>query len=492
MTGSLLKEIISEVQKMGVVIVGVVSDMGGKNKRVWKDLEVDYKKSCFDNPSDATKRIWVFQDVPHMLKLLRNHFIDDGFTLPSGKIINKTIIENILSMDGGEIKICPKLKYNHLMVSGRDRQRVRPACELFSNHVAQTIKYLLSNEHEASEYFKLVNDVFDIFNSRIPDSEIPIASGFGKHFEDQEIILRKFRTMCEKMRVGKNTSLLPFQKGFMMSIRSLLGCFSDLRKLYGLSYILTARLNQDCLENLFSQIRALGRTYDHPLPVEFKNRLRLLIMSRNISDISFNSSAVELEEDTNDYLTSNLFAGLLPDMTEALAMIENDSEISEITIENLPEVRVIQNVPEFSSEGLRYLAGYIAFRCREVDRSLGDPTGQLISVTPDALPVHQGWIEKLSRGGLLKPSDEWLCTVKQFEVVFVGVHGDTLNCCNVIKGMCNILAQKFPHVHPLVIKIYTRTRTFIRIRSLNTAAKTARAAELQRKKARKWQASARC
>ncbi|KAJ4451774.1 hypothetical protein ANN_03246 [Periplaneta americana] len=127
--------------------------------------------------------------------------------------------------------------------------------------------------------------------------------------------------------------------------------------------------------------------------------------------------------------------------------------------------------------------GFI-FTPARVTTNYGDPTGQLISVTPDALPVHQGWIEKLSRGDLLKPSDEWLCTVKQFEVVFVGVHGDKLNCCNVIKGMCNILAQKFPHVHPLIIKIYTRTRTFIRIRSLNTAAKTARAAELQRKKAR--------
>ncbi|KAJ4425971.1 hypothetical protein ANN_27597 [Periplaneta americana] len=176
MTGSLLKQIILEVQKVGFVIVGVLSDMGGKNKRVWRDLEVDYKKSCFDNPSDAINRIWAFQDVPHMIKLFRNHFIDDAFTLPSEKIINKTIIKNILSMDG---------------------------------------------------------------------------------------------------------------------------------------------------------------------------------------DISFNSSAVEIAADTNDYLTSNLFAELLPDMTEALAMIENDSEISEISDENFPEVRVTQNVSEFPNRNAWLFVGQL-------------------------------------------------------------------------------------------------------------------------------------
>ncbi|KAJ4427772.1 hypothetical protein ANN_25425 [Periplaneta americana] len=86
-------------------------------------------------------------------------------------------------------------------------------------------------------------------------------------------------------------------------------------------------------------------------------------------DLSFIASGHRFKTKQDEYrgfiftparVTTNY--GLLPDMTEALAMIENDSEISEITVENLPEARVIQNVSEFSSEGLRYLAGYIAFR----------------------------------------------------------------------------------------------------------------------------------
>jgi len=284
-------------------------------KTVWKDLNVTYENSYVDNPSDVSERIRVLQDalVPHLIKLLRNHFID-GFILPNGTKINKTITECILSMDNGEIKLCPKINLYHISVSGRDRQRVRPACELFSRHMAKVICHLLLEEKEASNFFELVNDLFDIFNSRVPCNEMfPTASAFGMNNPAQENITRAFYT-CEKMIVGKKTALLPFQKGFLMTIRSLLGCNSDLQKLYGMKYILTSRLNQDCLENLSSQTRALGRAYDHPLTVEFKNRLRLLIMSKNISDISFNSSAVELEVDSIDFITSSVFSGLTPDI----------------------------------------------------------------------------------------------------------------------------------------------------------------------------------
>lgn len=55
----------------------------------------------------------------------------------------------------------------------------------------------------------------------------------------------------------------------MKSIRSLLGLFNDLRK-YDVKYILTARLNQDCLENFFCLVRGLGHFNDHPTPVDVK------------------------------------------------------------------------------------------------------------------------------------------------------------------------------------------------------------------------------
>jgi hypothetical protein len=53
----------------------------------------------------------------------------------------------------------------------------------------------------------------------------------------------------------KKRTIQTFQKGVLLSITSLKYLRNDLNELYGTSYILTHRLNQDSLENLFGQLR---------------------------------------------------------------------------------------------------------------------------------------------------------------------------------------------------------------------------------------------
>lgn len=80
-----------------------------------------------------------------------------------------------------------------------------------------------------------------------------------------------------------------------MSITALRGLYKSLQSEYCVQYILTARLNQDCLENFFSQLRGIGHHYDHPTPLEVKYRFRLLLIARNCVDL--NSSNVRRDAD---------------------------------------------------------------------------------------------------------------------------------------------------------------------------------------------------
>lgn len=57
---------------------------------------------------------------------------------------------------------------------------------------------------------------------------------------------------------------------------------------------------------------------------------------------------------------------------------------------------------------------------------------------------------------------------------------------NVIKQLCNILSQKFHEINEEVIKMYARTRTFIRLTNLNRTLQKEAAAILNRNKAKKW------
>uniref|UniRef100_T1JKM3 Transposable element P transposase n=1 Tax=Strigamia maritima TaxID=126957 RepID=T1JKM3_STRMM len=95
MTGELLTEIIKEIQKIGFTVIAIVSNMGGKNNKVWNDLNVNVNKTYFKNP-DCERNIWVFCDVPHLLKLMRNHLVDEGLRLADGTAVNKKLIEDLM------------------------------------------------------------------------------------------------------------------------------------------------------------------------------------------------------------------------------------------------------------------------------------------------------------------------------------------------------------------------------------------------------------
>lgn len=78
------------------------------------------------------------------------------------------------------------------------------------------------------------------------------------------------------MPLGRRLTLLKFQKGILICNKSLVEMFLYLQKnhsskVFPVNYILTRRLSQDVLENLFSYLRIMGGGYDHLTPVEVRN-----------------------------------------------------------------------------------------------------------------------------------------------------------------------------------------------------------------------------
>ena len=63
--------------------------------------------------------------------------------------------------------------------------------------------------------------------------------------------------LVENLSWGPTSAVLPFQHGILCGIKSLRSLLDEIEN-EGWEYILTARLNQDVVENFFSQIRGLG------------------------------------------------------------------------------------------------------------------------------------------------------------------------------------------------------------------------------------------
>ena len=100
--------------------------------------------------------------------------------------------------------------------------------------------------------------------------------GLGIRRDKQLNSLEKMLDLVKNMSFGKvKRSLIkkPFQTGIIVSIKSTLELFKDLSN-EGFEYLLTSRLNQDSLENIFSQLRAMGGNCSHPNTVQTMRRIK--------------------------------------------------------------------------------------------------------------------------------------------------------------------------------------------------------------------------
>ena len=262
MKKELLFSIIEAIEDKGVIICAISFDLG--NLGLLNSLGITPEQPFFQNPSGLSQKIYIFPDAPHMLKLCRNHLLDDGYHLGEGCFLKKTDIEQVLHEDCGELKLCPSVSLEHLDCQGNARQRVRPAAQLLSHSVATALRCLHPEKTKQADWIDTVNSWFDVMNSRQQFDRNRLKCAFGVHFEEQKSALEKMCQAVSKMRSLTHKNLLPFQKGILIGSRALIALFNEMKENFNIQYIRTSGLNQDSCENLFSRLRALGISDDHP------------------------------------------------------------------------------------------------------------------------------------------------------------------------------------------------------------------------------------
>jgi hypothetical protein len=266
--------------------------------------------------------------------------------------------------------------------------------------------------------------------------------------------------MITKIRQIGSKSMLPFQRGILMTCIVMKQFLPEMRSLYGLKFVMTSRLNQDCLENFFSRVRALGRTYDHPGPAEFLHRVRLLVLGQ-CPELVVEGTVVEFEQD--EIPTVSVMSTVQQPISNNVSMFE-EFENSDVVVSqtDCPESPESPAVTDCNEQALIYVCGYIAHCFRSEYPQLGTPTSQL---SRDTLPP---WLATVSRGGLINPAADFVEKVKQFEDVFREIHGSSVSKQKgIIKFLIQKLCSMFPDVPKAVIKKYSTTRTHARIKFLN-------------------------
>jgi hypothetical protein len=95
--------------------------------------------------------------------------------------------------------------------------------------------------------------------------------------------------------------------------------------------------------------------------------------------------------------------------------------------------------------------------------------------------IYFSWTQTISKENLSIPSYDWLNLFRKWEQYFVAYHerqdNDHLDL-NRCEGVCAklevLLTTRFPSIPREAIKVYVKTRTMLRIKSLNTQIKNTR------------------
>lgn len=128
------------LSQKGYNVTAIVSDCGGPNRGLWKKLGVSTSNTSFPHPI-TEEPIYVFADVPHLIKLFRNWLLKPGgITLKERVKITRRPLEKLLSATRTEVNSMYKLTHSHLNLSSTEKQNVRLSVQLLSSAVVQGLK----------------------------------------------------------------------------------------------------------------------------------------------------------------------------------------------------------------------------------------------------------------------------------------------------------------------------------------------------------------
>ena len=191
-------------------------------------------------------------------------------------------------------------------------------------------------------------------------------------------------------------------------------------------------------------------------------------------------SSVEIENKRylDRYTPDEKFPMVTEKIAKANGMNSKAVEISKTLIDgpvdpDAEEISILLNCDLYRStdcsfQGLTYVAGFIASKFKLKYPHLGTKTGEILQKSS-----INSWIMRISEGGLIAPSEKFLCDIIRMEAEFNSFHNITSwNSINrgawVIDRFAQRLYEKFGDLYDTKIyALFAKTRTHIRIKQIN-------------------------
>lgn len=292
---NILKELILEnlsaALDCGFKVRVLTCDQSQTNQSTVTDLGITDRKTYI--LAENGEKIFFIYDWCHLIKCLRNNLMEHDFFIGKTRV-SWGAIREIREVERNKVaRSCPKLRDVHINPNKFEKMKPIYAMQVFSNSVYAGLMTGhatgdLKNPHAVgtAHYCKKINDVNDVLNARSCRDSNPKKRGLTVYHPENEQLLRDLLREIPTWRMANNRVPDCFCN-LELSLISLLD-FWDVLKADRREYILTAKLLQDVLENIFSVYRNRCGSNCNPTSDVFRRNFQYSCMVTLLSSNSAN------------------------------------------------------------------------------------------------------------------------------------------------------------------------------------------------------------
>ena len=480
----LLFECMEKLKSVGLTPVILVCDQGTNNQSLYKrELGVTTDAPFFFHENS---KIFAMYDPPHLIKNIRNNLHNHGLELDKKKLLWSHVEDFYTADTKYPVRIAPKLKKKHVYLPPFTALSVRLATQVLSHTVASGMKIMAQwkviskNAKHTADFIEHMDKLFNSFNSKVINTgknesmqgAITSSSGHITFLKEMLDYMKRLKTLGKKKPACF--------EGWRLSINAVMSLWNHLQSQHEFKFLLTNRLNQDCLENLFCIIRAKGAQRDNPDAAQFRAAFRQVMVDM----VMVPSKQANCEGDVDEFLCS------LEEMKKSAPAPSQLQPPTPSVMDTLPfSVRSILSVCSFlnhaeqeeltkqESNILAYIAGYIV---RKIVGKCCQPCSEKFKAhAVEENPNHE-LIQEKSYGKLQTPSQLLLGLVQLLEIQYRKVIRTIISTENVKAKLALEFSkvaqlQSFKcdqcHQHLLIVHIMINIRVHHSIREINNGLK---------------------
>lgn len=355
--------------------------------------------------------------------------------------------------------------------------KVKLATQVFSYSVFVGMSFYIrfgclpAEAAETAQFIQTIDQLFDILNSSQTFSPKKYNAAFsGQTFQLQFLTecLTLFNNLEVRDRNNVNiTKKIKFINSFKISINSVIHLFNFLRDTAGFKYLLTRRLNQDCLENHFGKIRSENGNCINPTPIQFHRTFRKLQCVNLL-----NSGAENCEGDSDQMLLR------LPESQDDSVSRNEKANAKNVNSEVINSLNYSKD-ELLQKNFIRYVCGYLlnkALRIHSCDtciRYSKEHTELDDSSYYCFLKAYGNDTKDTPFGSLQMPNDIFVNLIFKIEKIFQDNFEKLATQNNICNTLLNLINQ-LPFSHPcnyfpkeFILRLYLRVRIYYTLKNVN-------------------------